>query len=56
MVLTKTGKFNQVVRVDYVELDNDDLTELVQGRSCTRIKLTQKLENDILYRCAGSLE
>ena len=42
--------------VDYVELDNDDLTELVQGRSCTRIKLTQKLENDILYRCAGSLE
>ena len=40
---------------DYVELDND-LTELVQGRSVPRIKLTQKLENEILSRCLGSLE
>ena len=39
----------------YVELDND-LTELVQGRSVPRIKLTQKLENEILSRCLGSLE
>ena len=38
---------------DYVELDND-LTELVQGRSVPRIKLTQKLENEILSRCLGS--
>jgi len=40
---------------DYVELDND-LTELVQGRSVPRIKLTQKLENELLSRCLGSLE
>jgi hypothetical protein len=40
---------------DYVELDND-LTELVQGRSVPRIKLTQKLENELLSRCLDSLE
>ena len=36
---------------DYVELD-DDLTELVQGRSVPRIKLmTQKLENEMRSGC-----